>query len=129
MLLVSYTSKNPTRFNEGDIGGPIVEDAAMVPPSPIAVEQIPTFDSNTGRHIDISDSGKVHNASGSLQLVVWPLSIIAAEQQTFQRELQIYWSQHGGRRLSLPMSHSSNGGMAGVRNGVEIPLNGLLWIS
>ena len=70
-------------------------------------------DSDTGRHSIISDSERVHNASGARsgvpQLVVWPLSGIVAEQEAFQRELQCYWSQQGGTKLSLPMSHSSNG--------------------
>ena len=63
--------------------------------------------------------------AGVPQLVVRPLTGIVAEQEAFQRELQCYWSQHGGTKLSLPMSHSSNGGIAGVRNGVEIPLGAL----
>ena len=36
----------------------------MVPPSPPAVELIPISDSDTGRHSNISDSGRVHNVSG-----------------------------------------------------------------
>ena len=63
--LVSYTSKDPARSCESDNGGPIVEDAAMVAPSPTTVELIPTSDSDAGQHSNISDSGRVHNAGGS----------------------------------------------------------------
>jgi len=60
--------------------------------------------------------------TGVPQLVVWPLSGIKADQEVFQKELHDYWSPHGGTRPSQHMSPSSNVGIAGVRNGIEIPL-------
>ena len=61
---VSYAGENPMRFSKGDIGGPVVEDPVMVPPSPPAGERISTSDFDTGRHSNISNSGRNHNASG-----------------------------------------------------------------
>ena len=51
------------------------------------------------------------------QLVVWPLSGIKVDQEGFQRELHKYWNPPGEI-----MSHSSNVGLVGVRNSLEIPL-------
>ena len=60
--------------------------------------------------------------SGVPQLVVWPLSGIKANQEGFQRELHGYWNPHGGIRPSQHTSLSSNAGIAGVWNRIEIPL-------
>ena len=60
--------------------------------------------------------------TGVPQLAVWPLSGNSANQEGFQKELQDYWSPHGETRPGQHMILSSNGGVAGVRDGVEIPL-------
>ena len=60
--------------------------------------------------------------TGVPQLVVWPLSCNSANQEDFQKELQDYWSPHGKTIPSQHMILSSNGGEAGVGDGVEIPL-------
>jgi len=60
--------------------------------------------------------------AGAPELVIWPLSGIKANQEGFQKELHDYWNPHGEIRPSQHMSPSSNIGIAGVRNGIEIPL-------
>ena len=64
--------------------------------------------------------------SGVPQLAVWPLSGIKADQEGFQKELRDYWNPHGGIRPSQHTSLSSNAGIVGVWNGIEIPLGVLL---
>ena len=56
------------------------------------------------------------------QLAAWPLSGKNADQEAFQRELLIYSQHPGGARLPQVMKASSNDGIAGIRNGIEIPL-------
>ena len=63
--------------------------------------------------------------SGVSKLAIWPLSGIKADQEGFQRELHDYWNPHGEIRPSQHMSLSSNAGIAGVWNGIEIPLGNL----
>ena len=60
--------------------------------------------------------------SGVPQLAVWPLSGIKADQEGFQQELHGYWNSHGEIGPSKHTSLSSNAGIAGVWNGIEIPL-------
>ena len=64
--------------------------------------------------------------SGVPQLVVWQLSGNGADQEAFQKQLQDYWSHHGGTTPNKHMSLSLNGGIAGVRNRIKIPL-GILY--
>ena len=60
--------------------------------------------------------------TGVPQLAAWPLSGKSADQEAFQRELLIYSQHPGGARPPQVMKASSNAGIAGVRNGIEIPL-------
>ena len=60
--------------------------------------------------------------SGVPQLVVWPLSGIAAEQEVFQKEPQGYWDLHGETKLNLHM------GIADLGSEIEIPLRALNWL-
>ena len=56
------------------------------------------------------------------QLAAWPLSDKGVNQEAFQRELLIYSQHPGGARPPQVMKASSNAGIAGARNGIEIPL-------
>jgi len=53
------------------------------------------------------------------QLVIWPLSGVREDQGVFQKRLQGFWHPPGEARQH---QHTSNGGIAGVKNGIEIPL-------
>ena len=55
-------------------------------------------------------------------MVAWQLSSNGVHLEAFQKELQDYWNHHGSTRPNQHMSLSLNGGIAGVRNRVEIEL-------
>jgi len=92
------------------------------PRYPLLLQLLSTTDSIAGRHSEIPNSEGIHHAIRSSTTVCQPLSDITAEQEGFQKELHLYWNQHREARLSLPLRHSSNSGIANVRNGIEIGL-------
>ena len=53
-------------------------------------------------------------------LAAWPLSGKSANQEAFQRELLVYSQHPGGVRPPQVMKASSNAGIAGIRNGIEV---------
>ena len=58
--------------------------------------------------------------TGVPQLVAWPLSGKSADQEAFQRELSNYSQQPEAAKPPQVMKASSNAGIAGVKNGIEI---------
>lgn len=59
--------------------------------------------------------------AGVPQLAAWPLSGRGVDQKAFQRKLLDCSSHHGGVKRCQTMNHFSTNGVAGVRNGIEIP--------
>ena len=80
---------------------------------------------NSQGSLQLDASSSSFFTDGVPQLVVWPLSGNSVDQEDFQKELHDYWHLHGGAKPHLPTSLSSKSGIAGVRNGVEIPLEAL----
>ena len=60
-----------------------------------------------------------------LDLAVWPISANGLRQRSFQRKLPISSWLHGGRRQQSPTTCCFRSGLAGVRNGAQIPFQAL----
>ena len=59
------------------------------------------------------------------QLAVWPISGKSSVAAAFQKKLQDCCWPPGGLSQTIPMTHTSENGLAGVLNKVQIPFQAL----
>ena len=104
-----------------------MENATVVPATSVITMQHSLFATHGLGQGDssVTNIEGLHNATGVPQLAAWPLSGKSVDQEDFQKQLQGYSQLPGGTRQPPVMTLSSNVGIAGVRNDIEIPLGAL----